>query len=113
MFNATEFHMFYSAKKLVIVTEHFLSEKICKIIKACGSKGYTLVPAGGKGLHHLHPMADKATVVEGFDNIKIEIVTHDAAQAKQIAERVLKECFNDYPGIMYLEDVEICRPERF
>jgi nitrogen regulatory protein PII len=105
--------MFHPATKLVIITEHFLCEKVCAIIESAGCKGYTLVPAGGKGQHHTHPMVDKATVVEGFDNIKIEVVIHKTEQANQIADRVLKECFNDYPGIMYLEDVRICRPERF
>ncbi|MFO8027644.1 MAG: hypothetical protein R6U56_08270 [Opitutales bacterium] len=105
--------MFYPATKLIIVTEHFLSEKVCEIVEGCGSKGYTMVPAGGKGLHHLHPMSDKATVVEGFDNIKIEVVVHDRIQAENIADRVLHECFETYPGIMYLENVEVCRPERF
>jgi hypothetical protein len=105
--------MFYPAKKLVIVTEHFISERICKIIESCNGKGYTLVPAGGKGLHHLHSTSDKATVVEGFDNLKIEVVTHDRAVTVAIAEKILSECFVDYPGVMYLEDVEICRPERF
>jgi nitrogen regulatory protein PII len=105
--------MFYSAKKLVIVTEHFLSEDICKIIEACHGKGYTLVPTGGKGMHHFHAMSDKATVIEGFDNLKIEVVTHSREVAEQIVDRVLKECFEDFPGVIYLEDVEICRPERF
>lgn len=105
--------MFYPATKLVIITEHFLSEKVCKIIEDCGSKGYTMVPAGGKGLHHLHPMPDRATVVEGFDNIKVEAILHHRKQAETIAERVLHECFEEYPGIMYLEDVQVCRPERF
>lgn len=105
--------MFYPATKLVIITEHFLIKKVCRIIEDCGSKGYTMVPAGGKGLHHVHPMSDRATVVEGFDNIKIEVITHDRKQAEAIAERVLHDCLEEYPGIMYLEDVEICRPERF
>jgi nitrogen regulatory protein PII len=105
--------MFYPAKKLVIVTEHFVTKKICDIIEACHAKGYTLVPAGGKGLHHLHATADRATVIEGFDNMKIEVVTHDRAVAVAIAEKILAECFEDFPGVMYLEDVEICRPERF
>jgi nitrogen regulatory protein PII len=105
--------MFYSATKLVIVTEHFLSRKVCTIIEDCGGKGYTLVPAGGKGLHHLHPMPDQATVIEGFDNLKIEVVSRDRAKVETIAERVLAECFAEYPGVMYVEDVEICRPDRF
>lgn len=105
--------MFYPAKKLVIVTEQFVSEDICKIIESCHGKGYTLVRAGGKGLHHLHSTTHKATVIEGFDNLKIEVVTHDHAVAVRIAETILKECFDEFPGVMYLEDVEICRPDRF
>jgi len=105
--------MFHPATKLVIITEHFLEEKVCEIMESCGSRGYTVVPAGGKGLHHLHPMVDRATVVEGFDNIKMEVITHDEEQANQIAEKILEECFKDYPGIVYKESVHICRPERF
>jgi nitrogen regulatory protein PII len=105
--------MFHNATKLVIVTEHFLCKKVCDIIEACGGKGYTLVPAGGKGLHHLHPTLDQATVIEGFDNLKIEVVTREASKAEQIADRVVSECFTDYPGVIYLEEVRICRPERF
>jgi hypothetical protein len=105
--------MFHPATKLVIVTEHFIADRICQIIEACNGKGYTLVPAGGKGLHHLHATSERATVVEGFDNMKIEVVTHERATAEKIAQRVLEECFGDYPGVMYLEDVRICRPERF
>ena len=105
--------MFYPAKKLVIVTELFVSDKVCRIIESCNGKGYTLVPAGGKGMHHLHSTSDKATVIEGFDNLKIEVVTHSREVAETITERVLEECFQDYPGVIYMEDVEICRPERF
>jgi nitrogen regulatory protein PII len=105
--------MFYPAKKLVIITEYFISEKVCSIIESCNGKGYTLVPIGGKGMHHLHSTSKKATVIEGFDNLKIEVVTVDRAVAEVIAEKVLSECFEDFAGVMYLEDVEICRPERF
>jgi len=71
------------------------------------------VHVGGKGLHHFHSTSDKATVVEGFDNLKIEVVTHSRKVAETITERVLKECFEDFPGVICMEDVEICRPERF
>jgi hypothetical protein len=72
-----------------------------------------MVQAGGKGLHHLHPTSDRATVVEGFDNLKIEVIIFSDAVAQKIAQRVLDECFENYSGIMYLEGVEVCRPERF
>ena len=105
--------MFTPAAKLTVITEHFLSDKICRIAEACGAKGYTLVAVGGKGLHHRHPMPERATVVEGFDNVKIEVITGTRERAEQIAARVMKECFREYPGIMFLDTVEICRSERF
>jgi nitrogen regulatory protein PII len=105
--------MFHPATKLVVITEHFISNKVCKIIEAGGGKGYTMVPAGGKGLHHLHPTMEKATVVEGFDNIKFEVIMQDRQRAEAIANRVVNECFDEYPGVMYLEDIQVCRPERF
>jgi len=105
--------MFYPATKLIIITETFISDDVCKIIDDCGAKGYTLVPAGGKGLHHLHATAEKATVAEDFNNIKIEVVCSERKIAELIAGRILDECFLDYPGVMYLENVEIMRPVRF
>jgi len=105
--------MFHPATKLVVITEHFITEKVCKVIDSCHSKGYTVVPAGGKGLHHLHPTLDRATVSEGFDNMKIEVITRKRETAEAIAEKVLNELFDDFPGVMYLEDVQVCRPERF
>lgn len=105
--------MFQPAAKLTIVTEHFLAAAVCAIIERGGGKGYTLISVGGKGLHHLHPMQDKATVVEGFDNVKIEVVLADRARAERIAERVLEECLTDNPGIMFLDMVEVCRTDRF
>jgi len=105
--------MFHAATKLVIISEHFVIDDVCQIIEACGAKGYTMVPAGGKGAHHLHPTIERATVIEGFDNLKVEVILNERAKAEAIAKRVLEECFKDYPGVMYLEPVEICRPERF
>lgn len=105
--------MFHPATKLVIVTEHFLIEKVCEVIEQFHQKGYTVVPAGGKGLHHSHPTLKQATVVEGFDNVKIDVITHDRSVADSIAKAILEDCFDEYPGVMYLENVEICRPERF
>ncbi len=105
--------MFHTATKLVVITEHFLSRHVCEIIEAEGGKGYTMISAGGKGLHHLHPTQDQATVVEGFDNLKIEVVVKERKRAETMAERLVQECFRDYPGVLYLQTVEICRPERF
>ncbi len=105
--------MFHPATKFSVIAEHFLVPRICQIIEECGGRGYTLVPVGGKGLHQIHPTLEKATLIEGFDNLKVEVVTKHRDKAERIAERVLHECFPDNPGIMFLETVEVCRADRF
>lgn len=105
--------MFHPATKLTVITEHFLSKQVCEIIEDSGGKGYTIIPVGGKGLHHLHATSDKATLIEGFDNLRIEVVTSDRAKAERIAKRILEECFQNNPGIMFLDTVEVCRSQRF
>ncbi len=105
--------MFHTAVKVIIVTEKFLQERVCSLIESGGGKGYTLVSAGGKGLHHLHSTDDKASVIEGFGNIKIEVIVRDRSKAEAIAETVMQNVFREYPGIIYLENVEIWREERF
>lgn len=105
--------MFQPAHSITLVTEHFIADHVCRVIDECGGKGYTLVPVGGKGTHGHHPMSDRATVVEGFDTVKIEVVVGDRAVVEEIARRVSDECFVDKPGIMYVQQVEVLRPERF
>lgn len=105
--------MFHNATKLTVVTERFVTGDVCRIMEECGARGYTLVPVGGKGTHGLHPMQSKATVAEGFDNVKVETIVGDRSVAEEIARRVMDECFQDKPGIMYRQAVEVCRSERF
>jgi nitrogen regulatory protein PII len=106
--------MFYPATKLIVVTEAFVQDEVCSHITACGAKGYTLVAAGGIGLHHhLHPTSDQATVAEEFSNVKIEAICRDRAMAEAIAEKLLATCFKNYPGVVYLEQVDVMRPDRF
>ncbi len=105
--------MFHEAIKLNIITEHFLARRVCRIIESSGGKGYTLTEVGGKGLHHFHPTSDSAAVIGEFAELKIELICMDRAMAEGIAERILKEIFNEHPGVMYLETVGVVRTERF
>lgn len=105
--------MFYPACKLIVIAEHFLCERICKLAEAEGAKGQTWMAVGGKGLHHVHPAPDHATVAEGIDNIRVEILCKKRETAEAVATRILEECFSDYPGILWLESIEILRPDRF
>jgi hypothetical protein len=105
--------MFHRATKLIVITENIIRREVCDIIEQCGGTGYTLVPSGGKGLHGFHATADEASLIDEFTNVKIEVVCRDRARAEAMAERIMKTCFDEYPGIIYLENVEIIRPEHF
>lgn len=105
--------MFHQAIKIIVVTEKFLEREVRTIIERHGGKGYTLVSAGGKGLHHFHSTETRASLVEDFSNIKVEAIVRERPTAEAIAQAVMDEVFDRYPGIIYLEDVEVWRQERF
>jgi nitrogen regulatory protein PII len=105
--------MLHPAIKVSIVTEKFIQDRVCRVAEECGAKGYTLVPAGGKGLHHFHATESTASVIDDFANIKIEAIVRDRATGERIAARLMDEFFQDYPGIVYLENVEVWREGRF
>ena len=103
----------HQAKKIVIITEKLIAQKVCKTIEASGASGYTIVAAGGKGRHSIHSTSDRASVIHEFTNVKIEAIVKDRDTAEGIMKRVAEECFSAYPGITYIEDVEILRPSKF
>lgn len=103
----------YTAEKVVIITEKIISEGVCEIIDACGATGYTIVAAGGKGSRNMRSMAERASVVDGFANIKIEIIVNNYEMAECIMDGVKEKYFQNYSGITYLEDIKVLRPEKF
>jgi len=105
--------MFHSAIKVVVVAEKFVEEDVRTIIESSGAKGYTLLTAGGKGLHGFHSTEAQASVVGDFSNIKVEAIVLDREKAERIASLLMEEVFKEYPGIVYLEDVQVWREERF
>lgn len=105
--------MFYDAIKLIIITEKLISRKVCEIIEQAGAKGYTMVPAGGRGLHHFHSTDARASIVDDFSELKIEVIVSQKERAESIAETIMDKLFRDYPGIIYLEDVKVIRKDRF
>ncbi|MDZ7806182.1 MAG: P-II family nitrogen regulator [Gracilimonas sp.] len=96
----------------MIIAEKILSPKICEIIESSGARGYTVVPAGGKGSHHKHFTSERASVVDDFSTVRIEVVVNDKSVAETIGKEIVEECFDKYSGIVYLEDVEILRPDK-
>lgn len=104
--------MTHHAKKVVIISEKIILEPILAIIEELGASGYTVTPTGGKGSRGMRS-ADRASVIEAFSNVKIEVITTNDALAEKITDRVTEELFCDYSGITFLENVEIIRPDKF
>jgi len=104
--------MTYRAKKIVIITEKLIATGVAKIIEECGGTGYTMVTAGGKGSRGIRSTNDRASVVDAFANVKIEVITTPET-AEKIADAVAARYFENYSGITYLESVEILRPGKF
>jgi len=104
--------MLNKAKKVVVVTEKVLLERIVALALAAGATGYTAVFANGHG--HRGVRTD-ALSGHGdiFSNVKIEFITVSAEVAQKIIDEVIAKYFGNYSGIVYVEDVEVARPQQF
>lgn len=103
----------HNAEKVVIITEKIISEGVCKIIESCGGTGYTIFAAGGKGSRNKRSTSERASVVDDFANVQIEIIVNNSDMAEAIMEKVKASYFHNYSGIIYMEDIKILRPEKF
>lgn len=93
-------------KKLTVITEALLRERILADLKSLGVKGYSIARVEGEGMRHLH-----TSDFEG-DNIQLDtIVTEEVAQAA--LETLNRKYFSDFSIIVYLQDVKVLRSERF
>lgn len=94
------------ATKLVIVTEMLLFKHIVRIIEAAGATGYTVTAAEGKGSRNTrspgHP-----SVSDTFEKIKLEVITLDDKVARRIADEVAANFFDNFSGIVYIDQVEV------
>lgn len=102
----------YKAKKVVIITEKILTDKIAELIEKCGAQGYTITAAGGKGSRGVRSQ-DQLTIFDSYANVKFEVITPSDDVANDIMDKVAETYFTNYSGITYLEDVEILRPQKF
>jgi nitrogen regulatory protein PII len=100
------------AKKLVIITEKLLMQKIAAIIDAAGATGYTVLETGGKGSRNVRS-SGQPSVGDTESNIKFEILTVTQEMAQAISDKVAMEFFEDYSGITYICDAEVLYAHKF
>ena len=102
-----------TAEKIVIITEKIIYKGICDILERYGASGYTVVPAGGKGSRAFRSTSERASVVDDFANIKVEVIVKDKALGEAIMRDIDTKYFTHYSGITYLDTVEILRADKF
>jgi nitrogen regulatory protein PII len=101
---------FTELKKVVIVTETVIKDKILDHIISMGAKGYTIDNVCGRGERGIR---DDDTIFGDFlRNIKVEVLTTEEI-AEKIAISVVEKFFKNYAGIVYMHDVSVIRPEKF
>lgn len=93
-------------KLVTIVTERILEDRLTRKLVELGAKGYTLTQATGRGSRGV-----RASEWEGPDT-KIESLV-SAEVARAIVEHVAGAYFEHYAVIVYVQDAEVVRGEKY
>lgn len=95
-----------SLRKVTIVAEGLLEDRIVRICHEAGARGHTVTETRGEGSRGV-----RASEWEG-KNVKIEtIVTPEVADL--ILVRVAHDYFEHYAVIAYVSDVDVVRGEKY
>lgn len=104
--------MFSNATKVTIIAERLVQDRILETLYEGGAKGHTVFDGSGQGRHHMR-RGGRASVINAFSIVQIDVVFGDGEQARKVAEDIAEEFFGDYSGIVYISPVEVIRAKRF
>lgn len=91
---------------VTIITLDVLEKELTDFIKSIGAKGYTVSEAKGEGLS-----AIRESEWEG-KNVRIETLVSEEI-AEKILEHLIKNYFEKYKTICFIQEVKILRREKF
>lgn len=95
-----------SAKRITIISERLLEDRLVRDLQLCGATGYTITDARGAGSRGV-----RVSEWEG-GNIRLEtLVSPDVAD--KILELLNKKYFEHFAVIATLESVEVVRGEKY
>ncbi len=94
-------------KLLVIVTEAALESQIAEDLVRLGTSGHTITDARGRGSRGVREASWEAD-----RNIRIEVLCKEPT-AQAIAAHLEETYYADYAMVVWVEDVEVLRPEKF
>lgn len=93
-------------KLVTIVTERILEDRLLTKLVELGAKGYTVTQATGKGSRGV-----RASEWEGPDSRIETLVSPEVADA--IITHVSEKYFEHYAVIVYTQDAEVVRGEKY
>jgi nitrogen regulatory protein PII len=97
----------HTRRMVTIVTEAALERMLLAELDALGARGYTVTDARGKGGRG---MRQSDWTQEG--NIRVEVIC-EAALAERIATRVREKFYDHYAMILFMQDVQVLRADKF
>ena len=97
----------FTRRLLTIVTEAVLERELVAEFEALGVRGYTITDARGQG-----GRGRRRSDWTQEGNIRIEIVC-EPALAERIATRMRERYYDHYAMILFLQDVNVLRPDKF
>jgi nitrogen regulatory protein PII len=93
-------------KRITIIAEAYLEDRLIREVKQFGAKGYTLSTVKGEGSRGV-----RASEWEG-GNIKLETIV-----SEEVADRILTQMaevyFPHFAVIAYVENVEVVRGNKY
>ena len=94
-------------KLLTVVTEAGLERRLVEDLRQLGARGWTITDARGQG-HR----GKRALDWEYDGNIRLEVICEESL-AERLASHFREHYYQDYAMILFLQDVEVLRPEKF
>jgi nitrogen regulatory protein P-II 2 len=93
-------------RKITIVAESVLEDRILRELRSLGATGYTITDARGEGSR------GRRTMDLGGRNIRVEVVA-GAALADAILAHVAEHYFEHFAVIAWVDDVEVVRGDKY
>jgi nitrogen regulatory protein PII len=97
----------FPRRLLTIITEAALERELLAEFDALGVRGYTITDVRGKG-----GRGRRQAEWTQQGNIRIEIVC-DPGLAERVATRLRVLYYDHYAMILFMQDVDVLRPEKF
>ncbi len=97
----------FPRRLLTVVTEAVLERELVAELEALGVRGHTITDARGRGSRGRR-QSDWAQ--DG--NIRIEMVC-EPALAERVAARLRERYYDHYAMILFMQDVNVLRPDKF